>query len=104
MGVARTSRVLVVITAAGLTAWPATASTPAAAGPAEPEQLPGLVRPVPLPLVEPRGPDPVPLPLVEPREPGPVPMPQLDGGLLVDVEELTPLRSRRPEPVSRRRR
>jgi hypothetical protein len=81
---------LVVMTAVGLTAWPATASTPSAAGTAEPEPLSGLVRPVPLPLVEPRGPEPVPMPLVEPREPGAVPMPRLQDRLVVGHDELVP--------------
>ncbi len=75
MGATRARRMLVVMTAAGLTAWPAAASTPAAAGAAEPEPLPRAVRPVPLPLVE-------------PREPGPVPMPHLQDRLAVGLDEL----------------
>jgi len=114
MGAARAGRTLVVVTAAGLVALPGPGLHPAAAGPPEPEASPLLVRagppapspadpellrgrepePGPIPLVEPRGPEPVPIPLVEPREPGPVPMPRLEGGLLVDVDELTPRRSR----------
>jgi hypothetical protein len=50
---------------------------------------------VPIPLVEPRGPEPVPIPLVEPRGPEPVPIPLVEsGGLLVGVDELRPRRSR----------
>jgi hypothetical protein len=88
MGAGRARRALVLMTAAGLTAWPATASTPAVAGPAEPEQPPRLVRPVPIPLVEPRGPEPAPMPLAEPRKPRPVPMPRLQDRLAVGLDEL----------------
>ena len=88
MGAERARRALVVVTAAGLTAWPAGASTSAAAGPAEPAQPPPSVRPAPIPLVQPRGPEPVPMPLVEPREPGPVPMPRLQDRLAVGLDEL----------------
>jgi hypothetical protein len=79
---------LVVMAAAGLTAWPSAASTPAAADAAQPEPLPRVARPVPLPLVVPRGPEPVPIPLVEPREPGAVPMPRLQDRLDVGLDEL----------------
>lgn len=116
MRATRARRTLVLMAAAGLVALPVPGPTGPAAGAlppgavptARPEPVPPAdlrgTEPAPIPLVEPRGPGPVPVPLVEPREPLPVPMPQLDGGLRVDVEQLTPRRPRPPEPVSRRRR